>query len=476
VAGLGIRSNAVNLNVYSSKSASICGVQVGSQCMKHKRQDHLHTKVAQVNMTVAKPTSDTEIKSGYNFHDQFDKYVMNTYGRFKIAMVAGKGTKLYDSTGKEYLDLVAGIATCTLGHGNPKLAETASNVMKNVHHVSNLFYIPPQGELAKVLVENSVAERVFFCNSGAEANEAALKLSRKYFNSKPENEGKAPVVICAQQSFHGRTLGTVSATGQLKYQKGFAPLLPGFEFTPYNDIESLNKLVESINNSGSRKVAAIMLEPVQGEGGVRPATAAFLQRARDLCDEQDALLMFDEVQVGVGRTGNLWGYEQSGVKPDVFTLAKGLAGGVPIGAMLCRSKCDVFGPGEHASTFGGNFLATSCGLTVLNELLNEGLLLNVQKRGSELKNGLIELQEKYPSIISEVRGTGLILGYELSADAGFTSVDVVGKCIEAGVLVVPAGPSVVRMVPPLNISESDVKLALSVMNKVVESLATSPSK
>ncbi|KAA8497020.1 Acetylornithine aminotransferase [Porphyridium purpureum] len=406
----------------------------------------------------------------YKFED-FDQYVMNTYVRFKIAITKGAGCKLYDSTGKEYLDLVAGIATCTLGHGDARLAKTVQEVMSNVHHVSNLFYIPPQGELAKKLAQRSIADRVFFCNSGAEANEAAIKLTRKYFFAKPENDGKVPVIITANQSFHGRTLATVTATGQAKYQKNFTPLVQGFEYCNYNDVEGLKAVVEKLKNSSTHKLAGIMMEALQGEGGVVPATYPFLRTARNLCDDNDALLIFDEVQVGVGRTGSLWGYEQSGVLPDVFTVAKGLAGGVPIGAMLCREKCNVFKPGEHASTFGGNFLATSCGLTVFNALFEGNVLENVKQRGAQLKAGLLELQAKYPSVVEECRGMGLIQGVQLKSSAGFTSIDIVGKAIEKGVLFVPAGPSVLRMVPPLVISAAEIAQGLSTLDAVFAELS-----
>jgi len=406
----------------------------------------------------------------YSF-EEFDKYVMTTYGRFKIAISHGKGSKLYDTNGKEYIDLVAGIATCTLGHADPRLAQTAASVMSSVHHTSNLFYIPPQGELAKLLVSRSMMDKAFFCNSGAEANEGALKLARKYFNMKPENAGKTPVVITALNSFHGRTLATVTATGQKKYQQGYDPLPSGFDYFEYNDVDDMKATVARINNSGTHKVCAILLEPLQGEGGVRPGTYPFLRAARNLCNETDALLIFDEVQVGVGRTGTLWGHEQTGVIPDVFTLAKGLAGGVPIGALLCKKFCDVFKPGDHASTFGGNFLATSCALTVMNALLNESVLDNVEKRGSQLKNGLKALKTKYPTLISDVRGQGLILGFELAPTANFKSADVVGKCIEKGVLTVPAGPTVVRTLPPLTITAGDIDAALVILDKALSELS-----
>ncbi len=272
--------------------------------------------------------------------DSFNSYVMNTYGRFPIAIAKGLGCLLWDTSGKQYLDFVAGIATCTLGHAHPALIEVVSQQIQKLHHVSNLYYIPEQGELAKWIVDHSCADKVFFCNSGAEANEAAIKLVRKYAHTVLDFL-EQPVILTAHASFHGRTLATITATGQPKYQKDFEPLMPGFAYIPYNDIEAVENAIADLDE-GNRRVAAIMLEPLQGEGGVRPGDIEYFQRLRQICDENNILLVFDEVQVGVGRTGKLWGYENLGVEPDIFTSAKGLAGGIPIGAMMCRKFCDVF--------------------------------------------------------------------------------------------------------------------------------------
>ncbi|TAF51154.1 MAG: acetylornithine/succinylornithine family transaminase, partial [Oscillatoriales cyanobacterium] len=276
---------------------------------------------------------------------------MTTYGRFPIALTKGEGCRVWDSEGREYLDFVAGIATCTLGHAHPAAIETVTQQIQTLHHVSNLYYNVPQGELAKWLVEHSCADRAFFCNSGAEANEGAIKLVRKYAHTVRSIAN--PVIITAQASFHGRTLATITATGQPKYQKNFDPLVPGFAYTPYNDLAALESLIAELDRE-TPCVAGIMLEALQGEGGVRPGDLAYFKRVREICDEKGILLVIDEVQAGMGRTGMMWGYENLSIEPDVFTSAKGLGGGIPIGALLTKEHCNVLGPGEHASTYGGN--------------------------------------------------------------------------------------------------------------------------
>ena len=284
-----------------------------------------------------------------------DDVVMKTYGRFSLVVSHGKGCQLWDTDGKKYLDFAAGISTCCLGHADERLVEAVTEQMRKVHHVSNLYYIPQQGELAKYLVDSSCADRAFFCNSGAEANEAAIKLARKHGHTKLGLAAdETPVIITALSSFHGRTLTAITATGQPKYQENFGPLTPGFEYVEYNDVDGLKALVNEINSKPGQKLAAILLEPLQGEGGIRPATTDFFATARALCDETGALLMADEVQTGMGRTGKMWGYMHHGVDVDVLTTAKALGGGVPIGAMLCKESANVFSPGDHASTYGGN--------------------------------------------------------------------------------------------------------------------------
>lgn len=388
----------------------------------------------------------------------FDRYVMSTYARFPLTLARGAGCRVWDTDGREYLDFVAGIATCTLGHAHPVMVEAVNQQIQALHHVSNLYYTPQQGELAKWLVEHSCADRAFFCNSGAEANEGAIKLARKYAHTVLGIQ--SPIIITAHASFHGRTLATITATGQPKYQKNFDPLMPGFYYVPYNDLTALESAIALLDGS-ERQVAAIMLEALQGEGGVRPGDRAYFQRIREICNEKGILLILDEVQVGMGRTGHYWGYENLGIEPDIFTSAKGLGGGIPIGALLCKSFCDVFQPGDHASTFGGNPFACGVGLAVCRTLEETGLLENVQQRGEQLRAGLRAIAERYPAQVAEVRGWGLINGLVLNADTEITSSQVVQAAIDAGVLLVPAGPKVVRFVPPLIVSAADVDQALA---------------
>jgi acetylornithine/N-succinyldiaminopimelate aminotransferase len=397
--------------------------------------------------------------------DSFNTYVMNTYGRFPIAIEKGKGCRLWDTEGQEYLDFVAGIATCTLGHAHPALIEVVSRQIQKLHHVSNLYYIPEQGELAKWIVEHSCADKVFFCNSGAEANEAAIKLVRKYAHTVLDFL-EQPVILTAHASFHGRTLATITATGQPKYQKDFAPLVPGFAYVPYNDIEAIENAVADLDEGNSR-VAAIMLEPLQGEGGVRPGEIEYFQTLRRLCDENNILLVFDEVQVGVGRTGKLWGYENIGVEPDIFTSAKGLAGGIPIGAMMCKKFCDVFDPGSHASTFGGNPFACATALTVLQTIERENILQNVCERGEQLRTRLRSIAEKYPHLFVDVRGWGLINGMEISAESELVSSTIVNAALAEGLLIAPAGPKVLRFVPPLIVTAEEVEQAIEKLETAI---------
>ncbi len=396
--------------------------------------------------------------------DDFNQAVMSTYARFPLALERGYGCRVWDTQGREYLDFVAGIATCTLGHAHPALVAAVTSQIQKLHHVSNLYYIPEQGELAKWIVQHSCADRVFFCNSGAEANEAAIKLARKYAHTVLEIE--QPIILTAHASFHGRTLATVTATGQRKYQKNFDPLVPGFHYVPYNDIGAVEAAIGELDE-GNYRVAAILLEPLQGEGGIRPGDIAYFQKLRRICNETGVLLIFDEVQVGMGRSGKLWGYEHIGVEPDIFTSAKGLGGGIPIGAMMSKSFCDVFQPGEHASTFGGNPFACAAALTVCQTLEQENLLQNVEARGEQLRVGLEAIAANYPHKIAEVRGWGLINGMELQADIPLTAADVVKAAMDEGLLLVPAGPKVVRFVPPLIVTEAEVDTALQVVEKVI---------
>jgi acetylornithine/N-succinyldiaminopimelate aminotransferase len=398
---------------------------------------------------------------------EFDEYVMQTYARFPLTLERGSGCRVWDDQGRDYLDFVAGIATCTLGHAHPAMIAAVTEQIQTLHHVSNLYYVRQQGELAKWLVEHSCADRAFFCNSGAEANEAAIKLARKYAHTVLKI--KNPVILTAQASFHGRTLATITATGQPKYQQNFDPLVPGFHYVPYNDIAAVEAAIAELDQA-ERQVAAILLEGLQGEGGVRPGDLAYFQRIRQICDETGILLILDEVQVGMGRTGKLWGYENLGIEPDIFTSAKGLGGGIPIGAMLCKSFCDVFQPGDHASTFGGNPFACNVALAVCRTLEQENILANVQARGEQLRSGLTKLAEKFPTLISEVRGWGLINGLELSGDIPLTSADIVKSAMQEGVLLVPAGPKVLRFVPPLIVTAEEVDRAIEAVDRALTQL------
>jgi acetylornithine aminotransferase len=396
--------------------------------------------------------------------ESFNQVVMSTYGRFPLALERGVGCQVWDTQGNSYLDFVAGIATCTLGHAHPAMIEAVTRQIQKLHHVSNLYYIPEQGELAKWIVDNSCADRVFFCNSGAEANEAAIKLARKYAHTVLDIAN--PIILTANASFHGRTLATVTATGQPKYQKNFDPLVPGFHYVDYNDIRAVEAVLTELDE-GNYRVSAILIEPLQGEGGMRPGEVAYFQRLRQICDEIGILLIFDEVQVGMGRSGKLWGYEHLGVEPDIFTSAKGLGGGVPIGAMMSKKFCDIFQPGEHASTFGGNPFVCGVALSVCQTLEKENILQNVQEQGAHLREGLKAIALKYPQHISEVRGWGLINGMEIKAESSLTAADFVKAAMDEGLLLVPAGPKVIRFVPPLIVTEAEINQALHAVERAL---------
>ncbi len=436
-----------------------------------------------VDQATIPPDSGSVASSPFDT-DSFNEAVMSTYGRFPLALERGAGCRVWDTQGREYLDFVAGIATCTLGHAHPVMVEAVTRQIQHahpvmveavtrqiqkLHHVSNLYYIPEQGELAKWLVDHSCADRVFFCNSGAEANEAAIKLARKYAHTVLDIE--KPIILTANASFHGRTLATITATAQPKYQKYFDPLVPGFHYVNYNDINAVEVAISELDE-GDYRVAAILIEPLQGEGGVRPGDVAYFKKLRQICDETGILLIFDEVQVGMGRSGKLWAYEHLGVEPDIFTSAKGLGGGIPIGAMMSKKFCDVFQPGEHASTFGGNPFVCGVALSVCQTLEQENILQNVQDRGEQLRDGLRAIAAKYPQHIGEVRGWGLINGLELRADIALTAADVVNAAIKEGVLLVPAGPKVIRFVPPLIVTEAEVNTALQAVEKAIATLTT----
>ncbi|MCP9818757.1 aspartate aminotransferase family protein [Synechococcus sp. Cruz-9H2] len=384
---------------------------------------------------------------------------MDTYARLPLELVKGRGVWVRDRQGRRYLDCVAGIATCTLGHSDGVMRRALSKQLGRLQHVSNLYRIPEQEELARWIVGRSCADRVFFCNSGAEANEAAIKLARKHGHQVRGIE--RPLILTAQASFHGRTLATVSATGQPKYHQGFEPMVEGFHFFPYNDTSAFEALLSRSEADGPR-VAAVMLEPLQGEGGVNPGDPAFFQRVRQLCDQHRILLIFDEVQIGMGRSGCLWGYEKLGVEPDAFTTAKGLGGGFPIGALAVKQAFDHFRPGDHASTFGGNPLACRAALTVAQELERRLLVPHVQRMGELLQQLLAELVSRHPQLLEGVRGWGLLQGLVLRPEAP-TAPQIVLSAIEKGLLVVPAGPRVVRLVPPLVIKPRQLRQAVALL-------------
>ncbi len=379
-----------------------------------------------------------------------DRVLMNTYARWPVAIARGRGCKVYDFEGREYVDFVGGIAVNVLGHCHPDLVAAIQKQAQQLLHTSNLYYTEPQVRLAKALVEHSFADRVFFCNSGAEANEAAIKLARRYAHRK-YGAGRFEIVTM-QQSFHGRTMATLTATGQEKVQKGYEPLLPGFVYVPFNDLAAVERAV-------GPATAAVLLEPVQGEGGVRVADREYLKGLRDLCRSRDILLMFDEVQTGMGRTGTLFAYQQLGVEPDVMTLAKGLGGGLPIGACLAtESVAAAFDPGSHASTFGGNPLACAAGAAVLHVLLDGKVLDHGRQMGEYLAKGLKELQDQLP-VVKEARGLGLLQGLELTIEAK----PVVTDCLARGFLINSTVDRVLRFVPPLIVTAREIDRLMEIL-------------
>ena len=384
------------------------------------------------------------------------KYIINTYGRQAgktPILVRGSGTIVFDDGGKEYLDFVGGLAVNALGHCHPAVVKAAKDQLDNLIHTSNLYYTEPQVELARCLVENTPAAKAFFCNSGAEANEAAIKIARKF--GKAKDNVQRYEIITALDSFHGRTMATLTATGQEKFHKGYEPLLPGFRHAVFNDLDSF---LAQLNDH----TCAIMIEPIQGEGGVHVATQEFMQGLRQLCDEHDLLLIFDEVQCGLGRTGKLLAAEYYGVEADVFTLAKALGGGLPIGAMLCKERVAVaFLPGDHASTFGGNPVACAAAIAVLNELMKKGFLSEVELRGSYLREALLALQGRYPGLIKEVRGRGMILGMELNGDG----LKVQQYCADQGLLINCIAGHILRFLPPLNVKQEEMDKALVILEE-----------
>jgi len=379
------------------------------------------------------------------------EYVMHTFNRQRVVFVRGKGMKLWDAEGKEYLDFLAGIAVNGLGHCHPDLVSAIGGQAGELMHVCNLYYVTQQPMLAKRLVELSGMGKAFFCNSGAEANETAIKLARKWAKQTGPEKYE---IICAEGSFHGRTLAAVTATGQPKYHEGFEPLVPGFKHVPFNDLSALDA-------AAGDSTCAVMLEPIQGESGVHPATQDYLAGARSLCDRLGALLILDEVQTGLGRTGKWFGCQHYGVRPDIMTLAKTLGGGFPIGACLATDEvAKAFVPGSHASTFGGNPLACAAALATLDIMEREKLVENSAEIGAYLKERLIELQSRRDDI-AEVRGVGLMVAVEFSREC---AVDVAAECLRRGLIVNPIGRSIVRMLPPLIVKRDDVDAAVAILS------------
>jgi acetylornithine/N-succinyldiaminopimelate aminotransferase len=396
--------------------------------------------------------------TGTNWRELEARYYMRTFARLPVVFERGEGCYVYDEEGKPYLDMVAGLAVNILGHAHPVIIEAMTEQARKLIHASSLYYTEPQLELAEWLVERSPADRIFFANSGAEANEGAIKLARKY--GRTHRDG-AYEVITVTGSFHGRTLATVAATAQPKFHEPFLPLPDGFKYVPFNDIEAMRQAV-------SPKTAAIMLECVQGESGIHIHDRDYLQAVRRLCDEQNVLLICDEIQCGLGRTGTLYGFEQFGIVPDVITLAKGLAGGLPIGAFLATERCAVLTPGDHGSTMGGNPVCCAAGLAAMRYLEEHDLAANAARTGQALRDELLNLKDSWPGI-SEVRGMGLMVAFDLNDEI---AADVVRKGLEKGIVLNNTGPRTIRMVPPLIISQGEVEKAVGLVADTLKAART----
>jgi acetylornithine/N-succinyldiaminopimelate aminotransferase len=387
------------------------------------------------------------------------KYHTANYGaRAPICLVRGDGTRVWDSDGREYLDFGCGIAVTSLGHCHPRVTGAIREAAATLLHVSNLYHTAPQIHLAKLLTEHSFAQRAYFCNSGAEANEAAIKIARKYAKERLSTDRWE--IVATNNSFHGRTLGALSATGQPKYQHGFEPMVPGFKHVPYNDLRAMERAIDN-------RTCAVLVEPIQGEGGVHVPDDDYLPGLRKLCDQSGALLIVDEIQTGMGRTGRLWCYEHSGVEPDVMTLAKAMANGVPIGATLIREEiASVLGPGSHGSTFGGTPFVASVALATFTTILDEKLSERAARMGRYLMDGLRGLAGRHPAM-REIRGRGLLIGVGLTKPVA----PVVDACREAGLLVLSAGEQVLRLAPPLIVEERECDQALGVIDGALGKLA-----
>lgn len=381
----------------------------------------------------------------------YDKYIMNTYKRVPFCLEKARGSKVWDIDGKEYLDFFPGWAVSGIGHCHPLVSSAVAKQAKKLMHVSNNYYSQLQGLVAKRIIESSFSGKVFFANSGAEANEGAVKLARKYGHDKGRYQ-----IITMTKSFHGRTLGMISATGQDKVKKGFEPLVEGFIHIPFNDIEALK---EAINE----KTIAVMFEPIQCEGGINIADKEYMKAVRQLCDDKDIVMILDEVQTGMGRTGKMFCYQQYGIEPDVMTLAKSLGGGVPIGACVARGKfADVLTPGTHASTFGGSPLVCAAALAVFDAIKREKLLQNTNKMSAYLVKKLEVLKKKY-RFISQIRSVGLVIGVELSVKGD----DIYQKCLDEGLLINCTQETVLRIMPPMTVNTKEIDKAVSILDRVL---------
>jgi acetylornithine aminotransferase len=384
-----------------------------------------------------------------------DQVIAKTYKRFPIVIAKGKGCQLWDTNGKKYTDFVAGIAVCNLGHAHPRISKALCMQADTLFHVSNLYYTIPQVDLASWLTQNSFADRAFFCNSGAEANEAAIKLARKYFKEKGET-GRYRI-ISMEQSFHGRTMATLSATGQDKIKQGFEPVLEGFDYVPFNDINALRGTI-------GPSTCAVLIEPIQGEGGVRCPDPEYLKAVRQTCDDTGILLIFDEIQTGMGRTGRLFAYEHFGITPDIMTLAKALANGLPIGAMLAREEvADAFGPGSHASTFGGTPVVTAASLEVVRVLSEENIIDHCKNIGGYFKERLSWLKDRH-EVIEDVRGIGLLLGMKLRIQGD----QIVALCMEKGFLINCIQGNILRFIPPLIIEKQEIDALVACLDEILD--------
>jgi predicted acetylornithine/succinylornithine family transaminase len=390
---------------------------------------------------------------------QYEQYLMNTYGRYPIALVRGQGVKAWDAEGKEYLDFLGGIAVNVLGHSHPAVVAAIADQAGKLIHTSNLYYTEPAGELAELLVQNGGLDKLFFCNSGAEANEGAIKLARKYqFRHGHPEKTK---IISATHSFHGRTLGALTATAKPDIQEGFGPLPGGFQYAEFGNIAALRAAVDG-------ETAAVLLEPVQGEGGIYALSAEYLKEARTICDQAGALLIFDEIQCGLGRTGHFFAYQGAGVKPDIITLAKGLGGGLPIGAICATAEAaSGFQPGDHGTTFGGNPIACAAAVATMKTVLASGLIAQAAEMGRYLTEQLNGLKAKYPALVKEVRGAGLMIGIELTQPGA----PVLAKCHEFGLLANVTAGTVLRLLPPYVITGKDVDKAVAIIDKALASVA-----